>query len=472
MKSARKILILPNRRRDELEFLPAALEIVETPPSPVGRAVAITIVIAFAFATAWACVGTVDVVASAPGKIVPSGGSKLIQPFEMGVVRSIRVHDGSRVMAGDVLVELDPTMNAAELGRLQGDLVAAQIEAARLRAMLSESSDPLTEFQPPAKASPAQAELHRQYLLSQAAEFRTKLAVLDRQREQKEAERSTIGSTIGKLEATLPVVFERFEVRKMLFGKELGAKLQYLEALQQLLEQQQELVVQRSRYGESTAAIAAIQETKAQAVAEHRRTRFAELVEADRKTAGLLQDVIKAEKRTEFQMLTAPVDGVVQQLAVHTVGGVVTPAQTLLIVVPTGDKLEIEATVPNRDIGFVRPGQDAEIKVDTFNFTRYGLVRGKVLVVSSDAVPRDKPLNGPVDRTQSADNGTSEQRGQELGYPARISLDRQKMEVDGKVVDLSPGMAVTVEIRTGSRTVMSYLLAPLSKYRQASLRER
>jgi hemolysin D len=193
-------------------------------------------------------------------------------------------------------------------------------------------------------------------------------------------------------------------------------------------------------------------------------------VEAERKVAGLSEDLVKAEQRTKFQALTAPVDGVVQQLAVHTIGGVVTPAQALLVVVDS--RLEIEAMVSNRDIGFVHPGQDAEIKIDTFNFTRYGLLRGKVVSVSQDAIVRDKPQDKTGDKVADAETSTSEPKGQELVYAARISLDRTLMQIDNNVVNLSPGMAVTVEIKTGSRTVISYLLSPLLRYRQEMLRER
>jgi hemolysin D len=231
-------------------------------------------------------------------------------------------------------------------------------------------------------------------------------------------------------------------------------------------------VLQKSRYREATAALAAIGETRAQTVAEYRRTRFGEFAEAERKMAGLQQDLVKAEQRTKLQLLTAPVDGIVQQLTVHTIGGVVTPAQALLVLVPVDGRLEIEATVPNRDIGFVAAGQDAEIKVDTFNFTRYGILHGKVLSVSQDAIARDKPPDRPNDKSKGTESGTSEPQGQELGYAARISLDRTRMQVGDNMVNLSPGMAVTVEIRTGSRTVMSYLLSPLLRYKQDSLRER
>jgi hemolysin D len=166
------------------------------------------------------------------------------------------------------------------------------------------------------------------------------------------------------------------------------------------------------------------------------------------------------------------VDGTVQQLAVHTVGGVVTPAQALLVVVPNDSQLEIEAMVSNRDIGFVRSGQAAEIKVDTFNFTRYGLLHGQVLSISQDAVIRDRQQDRANDRGRGTQNDTSEPKGQELNYSARISLDRSKMQIDDQMVKLSPGMAVTVEIKTGSRMILSYLLSPLLRYRQETMRER
>jgi hemolysin D len=167
------------------------------------------------------------------------------------------------------------------------------------------------------------------------------------------------------------------------------------------------------------------------------------------------------------------VDGVVQQLSVHTIGGVVTPAQSLAVVVPFDTRLEIEAMVSNRDIGFVTVGQDVQVKIDTFTFTRYGLLKGKVLSVSGDAIPRNKPPEGnSADAAKGLDTSTSEPKGQELVYSARISLDRTQMQVDDKIVNLSPGMAVTAEIVTGRRRIISYLLSPVMKYSHDVLRER
>jgi hemolysin D len=474
--SAKNVIPLPPRptRRDkhELEFLPAALEIVETPPSPIGRAIGLTVIALFALALAWASLGEVDIIAAAPGKIIPRGRIKVIQPFETGVVRAIHVRDGQNVTSGQILIELDPTMNEAERNHLRSDLISAQLDVARLSAALSGSDDPVTEFRPPAAAPPSLVAMQRQFLVSQTGEFAAKLEALDRQRAQKEAEHATIAATIAKLDATIPILQERVNIRKGLADKELVSKIIYLETLHQLVDQQQDRKVQESRYRETEAALAAITKTIAQAAAEHRRTLSSDLVEAERKVAGLSEDLVKAEQRTKFQALVAPVDGVVQQLAVHTIGGVVTPAQALLVVVPADSRLEIEAMVSNRDIGFVHPGQEAEIKVDTFNFTRYGLLRGKVESISQDAIVRDKPQDKIGDKVPGAEPSTSEPKGQELAYAARISLDRTQMQIDDNLVNLSPGMAVTVEIKTGSRAVISYLLSPILRYKHETLRER
>lgn len=463
---------LTARRRDELAFLPAALEIVETPPSPVGRALGFVIILMFSATLVWAWYGTIDIVASATGKIMPSGRTKVIQPFETGVVRAILVQDGQAVSAGEVLVELDPTVNAADRDRLRSDLLAERLNIARLRAALAGGEDPLAVFTPPADAPATLVGVQRQLLVNQVGEHRAKVAALGRQQAQKEAEQATIQATIQKLEAVIPVIQPRVDMRRTLMEKDLGSKIAYLETLQLLLERQKELGIQSSHLQEAAAAVSALRETRSQAVAEFRRALSDELAKSEQKAIGLSQELIKAEQKTRLQRLAAPVDGVVQQLAIHTVGGVVTPAQSLMVVVPSDSRLEIEAMVPNRDIGFVHPGQAAEIKVDTFNFTRYGLLHGEVLSVSQDAIIRERKQERGDERGQGGEANSSEPKGQELTYSARISLDRTRMQIDDRMVNLSSGMAVTVEIKTGSRRILSYLLSPLLRYRQEVLRER
>jgi hemolysin D len=466
---------LPDEKRmrsDELAFLPAALEIVETPPSPLGRSIAFSIIAVFGLALAWACVGTVDIVALAPGRIIPSGRTKTIQPFETGVVHAIQVRDGQSVKSGDVLIELDTTAINAELGHLQGDLMATQLDIVRLRAAIANKDDPLAAFNPPANAPADLVDMQRGYLVSQSSEQKAKLATIDGQLAQKAAERGTIQASVDKLKATIAPLQQRVEIREQLFQKELGSKITYLADLQDLVSQRQDILVNQSRNSETNAALTALTETRSKTIAEYERGLFDELGKAQQKASGLRQDIIKAEQRRSLQRLTAPVDGIVQQLAVHTIGGIVTPAQTLMLLVPAESRLEIEAMISNRDIGFVGAGQEAAIKIDTFNFTRYGLLHGTILGVSHDAITRDKPGDGAGDKALGSESTSSEPRGQELLYSARISLDRTQLEIEDKSVNLSPGMAVTAEIKTGRRRIISYLLSPLTRYRHDSLRER
>jgi HlyD family secretion protein len=207
-------------------------------------------------------------------------------------------------------------------------------------------------------------------------------------------------------------------------------------------------------------------------IAEYGHGVLKDLTDAEQKVAEQTEDLVKADQKVEEQVLRAPVDGTVQQLAVHTIGGVVTPAQQLMMIVPLDSRLEVEAMVSNRDVGFVHPGEPAEVKVDTFNFTRYGLLHGQVVSVSQDSIIRDKPAENSGDAKHGGLAETSGPEGQELLYAARISLDRTQMKIEDKLVNLSDGMAVTAEIKTGRRRVIEYLLSPLPRYKQESLRER
>jgi hemolysin D len=453
------------------EFLPAALEIVETPPSPIGRLGAYCLVAIFIFAIIWASIGRVDVVAVARGKIIPAGHTKIVQPFETGVVRAIHVHDGQAVKVGDVLVELDPTMNQADLGHLQSDLMAAKIDIARLAAALASESDPDVRFVAPTGATPEQIETAEQFLAGQMSEQRDKLAALTDEALKVEAELESQKASIAKIKALLPLMQERTQMRKTLLDHQTGSRVAYLENLQELISNQKELEVQTSRLKELEAAVPAAKAKVEETRAAFRRGLLGDLAEANRKANGLAQDVAKLEQRAKYQELRAPIDGTVQQLAVHTIGGVVTPAQTILAIVPSGGTLEVEAMIDNQDIGFVHPGQEAAIKIETFNFTRYGLRHGRVVSLSQDAIPPD----GGSKSNQSKQNpGDSAGGGNtaEPAYAARVSLDQTQMQVDGRLLDLSPGMTVSVEIKTGSRRIIGYLLSPLLRHTEESLRER
>ncbi|MDR3560888.1 MAG: HlyD family type I secretion periplasmic adaptor subunit [Negativicutes bacterium] len=458
---------------DETEFLPAALEIVEQPPSPASRAIAGTIILFFTIALIWACLGTVDIIAIAQGKIIPTERTQVIQPLESGVVRAIHVQDGQAVKAGDVLIEIDSTVTEAERDRLQKESIEAELDAARLKAALNINDNPESYFIPPDGATDAQIATQKVLLLNQVREVKAKLDGLDQQIAQQQGNEDAVKATLNKLSESMPYLSKRAEARKYLLDKGYGSKLDYYTAQQDLVEHQQEVQVQTGRLAEAQGAVASLEEQRKEAEAEYQHKNLGDLDEAQQKASSLHEQLVQAAEKYRLQTLKSPVDGTVQQLAVHTDGGVVTPAQILMQIVPAGSHLEIEASVSNKDIGFVHDGQKAAIKVDTFSFTRYGMLHGKVMTVSQDAIVREKPQNAGDDKKQTgAENDSSEPKGQELVYMAHVSLDDPQMQIDDRLVTLSPGMAVTVEIKTGSRHIISYLLSPIKKHLSQAMRER
>ncbi len=460
----------PSWGADEREFLPAALEIVETPASPTLRITAAVIVLCLVTAFIWSFLGHVDIVATAPGKIIARERTKIIQPFETGVVRAIHVADGDQVEVGQALLELDPTLSEADRTRYREVLLAARLDQARLGSLLSGSaSDPFAGISAP----PDLVDAARARLEAERREESSKLAQLDHQMAQKRAEQAGSAAQIAKIDASLPLVRGRAQIRGTLMDREFGSKYEYLEAQQQVVEMEHERVAQQRKEEEALAGEAEITSQRAQTEAEYKRKRLEDLAKANHDASEAADELAKAEKRTELQSLTAPVAGVVQDLSVHTLGGVVTPAQQLLRIVPSHGGIEVDAIIANQDVGFVAVGQEAEIKVETFPYTRYGLIRGRVREIASDAVTEPQDAQPPTNGSQSAsDQPTAIERSQRLVYMARIELEQTSLNVEGRSIELAPGMAITAEIKTGRRRVLDFLLSPLQSYAHDSLRER
>lgn len=432
----------------EREFLPAALELVETPAPALPRAILWAIVAALGFTILWACIGQIDLVAVAPGKVIAADKTKVIQPVEVGVVKRILVTDGQKVKAGDVLIELDAaaTATGADTERQREAVTAARLEAARYEALATGTS-----IKAPAGAPKDRIDAESRALSSEVQEHRAKLAELDAEIVRRTAELGAVKELAAKLAQTLPIAQRRAEDYKRLYDQKFVSEHGYLEREQARIENERDLAFQRARVEQLAAAIEEVRRKRASQVAEFERTAVNAKVDADKRAGLLAQELVKAETRQHQQTLTAPVDGVVQQLAVHTIGGVVTPAQTLMVITPSDYQAEVEAVLENRDVGFVKPGQHVEVKVDTFPFTRYGTIPGTVSFVSNDAVQ---------DQTRG------------LVFQARVKLDRPAIRVDERDVALTPGMAVTAEIATAKRRIIDFFLDPVRKTTGEALIER
>jgi hemolysin D len=450
----RKTLDAPPRLNHEVQFLPAALALQEQPIHPAPRYILRTLMGFAALALLWACIGNIDVVATASGKIVPSGKSKIIQPHEVAVVKAIHVYDGQSVKAGELLVELDADITRADVARTRSDLLAAQVDVAQATALLEaieQDGEPASLASLLPEASADQQFAAQRWLDGQYQELRSQLDQGDAQIEQQAAEIEASQATVSSLEKRLPVTRQLAADYQELLTIGAVGKHAWLEKDAARMDLERELRVQQARVRELLAAKNEAERRQNGVLAQTRRSMLDLQHEAEQKVAALGQELKKAEQRDKLMRLTAPVEGTVQQLAIHTVGGVVTEAQPLMVIVPSDQPVKVEAMLENKDIGFVRPGQAVEVKVETFNFTKYGVVDGTVLSISNDAIEDEK-------------------RG--LLYSTRIQLKDNSIQVGGQRVALSPGMAVRAEVKTDQRKVIDYFLSPLKEYVSESLGER
>jgi len=444
------------RRKDliassEADFLPAALEVIETPVSPTGRVTTWVLLIGLLVTIAWLVFGRVDVVATAPGTIIPTGNVKLVQSPGSGVVRAIYVKDGDTVRAGQPLLELDPTLSTADLAQAEKALAAAELDVARTRAIADALSGRGLRFQAPAGTPPDVAETQARLVRAQLAEVEATIASLGAARSSSLSDARMAEAQIARLSDTIPLLDRQLENMYRLDAKGYAPGSRLLELERQRRGEAGDravAVAQKARgYSEARKLADQISQTREEA----RRSVLAELAKAEAEAILRREEVTKATRRRSFQRLVAPVNGVVQELTVHTVGGVVEPARTLMTVVPSQDSIEVEVRILNKDVGFVHVGQPAAVKLDAFPFTRYGAVPGRITRISRDAVP-DRKL-GSV-------------------YMGSVLLDRRTITVDDREVPLSPGLSATVDIRTGSRRIINYLISPLQTSVAQAARER
>ena len=470
-------IALARRRRIELAFLPAALEIIETPASPAARLTAGAIAVFFVAALAWSVIGHVDIIATATGGVVPAGRTKVVQPLETGKVKAIMVEDGDHVAQGQVLVVLDVTEAAAERERIARDLRQARLDAAGLRALRRDlaTGAGLATFVSPDGVPAMEVVTEQAEIAARRGEQMAKLAGLRQQIAGKQAEAEENDATIEKLAASLPFLKEKRDLYRALMNVQFTNRVAWLDAEQGYVEGEHNLAAARRKSGEIAAEGAALERQVAETEAAYAHDVLKDLAEAERKEGDLAQQFVAASHRAAQTVLTAPIAGTAQQLAIHSVGGVVTPAEELMTIVPDAAPVLIEAMVENRDVGFVHAGQAAEIKVETFPFTRYGLLSGHVVDVSRSSVASGRRRGG---ERIFGDEGTA--RGKpgagegdpSPAYVAHIALDRTSLLVDGHAEPITPGMAITAEIKTGRRRVIDYLLAPLREYVHDGMRER
>lgn len=419
----------------------------------------------------WSVAAQVDISASSTGKIVPKGQVKYIQPFEKDEISEILVEEGVRVSAGQVLIILDDTDARSEVQRLADQLKTQLLIEARIKAILDGSGG--RSFDPPDDISAEIVEANREFMTGQIQTQTIRKSELNNQIAEREATVTAINTGIEKLQKLIPIVRARMEMSQTLYKSRTVSRRNLLDDTEQLVSIESDLQLQRNQLSEAKASLAALRDTRRLIDVEFLRELNGELVQSQRETLRLVQELHQAKERLEKHQLVSPIDGVVQDLSVNTIGGIVEPADRLMTIVPEGEELQVEALVSNTDIGFVRVGQEADIRISTFDFRRYGSIRGHVAHVSTDVVDQSIPPNA-VEEVSGAARSTSLSTETSTGpvYKAIIDLDTSSMEINGETIPLRAGMAVEASILLGKQRIIDFVLEPLIGYRETALRER
>lgn len=434
---------MPDLKADEAEFLPHVLSLQMTPVSPVGRWVARILVAALLIALSWSVLGTMDIVVVGQGKIIAGGYTKTIASVELAKVVSLHVQEGQSVKTGDVLIQLDARGADAEQDKVDVDRQLTLLQMGRAKALLAALSKDFSQApQLPLidGIDPTHYKNEAAHLQDEWRDFQSKY--------------SRVVSQIARYSAALVVAQSRADDYARLLSTRDVSGHAYLEKEQIRIDLLGQLEDEKTK-------LAAL-------ITETRKAAQDNLFQATRLWSSAQQDLKKAVAHREQLSITAPVDGVVQQLTVHTVGGVVPAAQALMLIVPSAHTVELEAYVENKDIGFLRDGQDAQVKIEAFDYTKYGTLPARVTHVSRDAIDLSSSTAGSVGASAV---GAAPAKGG-LVYAVKVTLDKPSLTIDGKNVPLSPGMVGTVEIKTGSRRVIEYVLSPLIRHARESLGER
>lgn len=439
------------QRWTETDFLPAALEVTETPPSPIGRTIIWAIMSAALTALIWSFLSHIDTVAVAEGRLVPEGRLRSVEAAQQGVIRAINVHEGQHVIAGQTLIELDPTIANAESATARSEYSTASLTRARDNALIDFATGKSPALIAPANAAPEALEAERLLVASRIAEYQAKVTSIGQRRAGAEATARASQAEIAKLLHTLPLLKEALDLQEDLERQGFGARQKLLQQQQAYVTAQSDLDAQHARLDEARAQVASLSGDVAQAREEFVARAAQERAEAEGVVVTKGNTVREADQRQGLQMLRAPVSGMIQEITVTNIGEVPEVGKPLITIVPDGEPLVVEALLLNRDAGVVRPGMNAIIKLEAYPFTRYGVLRAKVERVSPDAT-------------------VDQRRG--LVFPMRLTITDRTLMVDGHQATITPGMMASAEIVTGSRRVIEFLWSPIARSMREAGRER
>jgi hemolysin D len=446
-------------RADYHDFKPILTEIEERPVNPLGAAFLWTIISLMAVVVLGLYLVKVDVVVTARGKIIPLGDVKVVQPLETGVITNIHVKEGDFVKKNAILLEIDPSIDKADLEGKEKNMKHSQLAMERVNAVLSG-----TEFSPTRKGFTSDT------LQTQIAQYNAQKNVYistlnEKEKEYRETQRAlkSLNDEIQSFKGLVDIMTEDEKRQKAL--SEIGAiaENRYREKMKERMSLEKELNVKIGQAEQTATRLERIQDEIETFKSNFREKLLTEFSTNMQSRNSLEAEVSSIKFKQGKKFIVAPVDGYVHLLPVKTIGGVVTTAQPVVTLVPEKAPLVVNAVVFNKDIGFVREGQRCIIKVDTFDFQKYGAIDGSIDTIN--------PFN--LDTKETDKNGDKSGETGEGGYPVRVKMLSDSLETrDGEVYRMKPGMAVTTEINVGKRRVIEFFLFPVIRYLDEGLKVR
>jgi hemolysin D len=427
-----------------IDFLPDALALERRKPPLAARVTVWLLVAALAAGLVWAALSPIDRVVVAHGKLVTTAPTIVVQPIETVSVRTIEVRPGDLVRKGQRLATLDPTFTEADLEQVRSKLASLRPQIARLEAELE------AKRWRPAGKEPSellQAMIHER----RHAQFAAKIDAFDRQVARAEAGIVTKKADAEGIAKRLVLAREIESMRTQLAQREVGSRLQQLEAQNNRLQLERELRQSQNEQNELREEVARLEAERESYLNEWREKTAEELVAARRELQTAESQAEKAARRNALVVLSAPADAVVLDVGQRSIGSVLREAEPFITLVPLDVPLEAEMQVDPSDIGIIKAGATTRLKIDAFPFQKHGTLIGTLRTLSEDVFTTDKEKR-PF-------------------YRARVALGQMTLKGVPESTRLIPGMTLTGEVKAGERTVLSYLMYPLLRGIDESFRE-
>ena len=427
-----------NRNRDKVndvhEFHPLIVEIEDRAINPAGRAILWIVFAVITFGLLWLFFAKIDIVVSARGNVIPTGEIKVLQPIETGVISKINIKEGDFVKKGQVLMQIDPSVTENNLEVKQKDLEVINLQIKRIESLIDKKPLFLNSTLKEAIEEEKLYLVQKNSLDEGIARYEMQLFQVKSQYQSSLADESRVSQLLSK---------DNQRLEKLKSVLDIIARKDYEDLEKNIINSQQEVKIAKYKVDESKKRINEIQEEKSSFISQFKDTKYQELLNLKKEQRSLSSEINSIKFQNQKQSIVSPTDGYVAKMMINTIGGVVTPAEKLISIVPKDAPLIVKVNVLNQDIGFIKKDMISKIKIDTFSFQKYGFFEGKIINVGNFSIDDEKL--GPV-------------------YEVKIQPNGKKLTVEGEQRYLEAGMSVTAEIKVGKRRVIEFFIYPIIRY--------